>query len=389
VAGVATVGPARRPSPSATHHEFGGYPGLKLGYGDVLAQCQEYDNTTGANPYAPFLTSVNVIANDPINDGAGVNQGCSTPQNETTIAVNPEDPDNLVAGANDYRDCCVASGGTLRNDGSGYVYVSQDGGSTWANIKLPGLGLAATNSIFKKVTSVGDPTIAFGKVVYYANIAFNRVDNKNAIIVSVSRDGGLTWGWPRFVAQSGSATFFNDKVWVGADPASGRVFISWTLFKTSGSGAYIYSRIVGSYSSDYGKTWNGSVDVSGSYLYNQGSVPVFGNDGAIYISWDGAVQADGWNDHAIVGRSDGKNFTQQVLGRIDDESYPVDPTSGARRRLGCASGSTASRRSRWTRVPAVSTWSGPTTAWARPPTRARRCSTSGPTTVWPGAQRRS
>src|SRR4051794_26679055 len=81
--------------------------GIELGYGDVLAQCTTYDNTNNANPYAPFVTNVNVIAGDKVNVGAGVNQGCRTPQNETSIAVNPANPLNLVAGANDYRDCCV------------------------------------------------------------------------------------------------------------------------------------------------------------------------------------------------------------------------------------------------------------------------------------------
>jgi hypothetical protein len=309
-------------------HEYSGMPGLKLGYGDVPAQCQNYDNANNVNPYLPFVSSVNTIVGDPYNDGVGVNQGCRTPQNETAIAVNPANPNNLVAGANDYRDCCVVSAGTLRNDGSGYVYVSMDGGAIWQNIKLPGLG---TNGepigAFKRVTSVGDPAIAFGKnnTVYYANIAFNRVDEADAIIVSVSHDGGLTWDRPALVAFSGGKTFFNDKVFVGADPNSGNAYISWTRFKDNPQYGYVESPIVVSSTADYGETWSDWVDVSGPYKYNQGSVPVVGLDGTVYISFEGAVAADNYLDYNIVAKSTdgGKSFSQQVVSRNVDENFPI------------------------------------------------------------------
>lgn len=309
-------------------HEYSGIPGLKLGYGDVLAQCQRYDNVNNANPYAPFVSTVNVIANDNYNVGLGVNQGCRTPQNETTIAVNPANPLNLVAGSNDYRDCCVVSAGTLRNDGSGWVYVSMDGGKHWQNLKLPGLGSTGNpQGVFKKLTSVGDPTIAFGanNTVYYANIGFNRVDESDGIFVSVSHDGGLHWDNPVLVANSGGATFFNDKLWIGADPTSGKVIITWTRFKDNPQIGYVESPIVAATSQNYGARWSSWVDVSGSYKFNQGSVPVFGNDGTIYVSFEGAVAANGYLDYNIVAKSTngGKSFTQTVVSRNVDENFPI------------------------------------------------------------------
>jgi len=320
----AATGPHRKPVIGnwARDEDEGDEDGVELGYGDVLAQCTTYDNTSNANPYAPFVTNVDLIANDNYNIGAGVNQGCRTPQNETGIAVNPANPLNLVAGANDYRDCCVPSAGTLRNDGDGWVYTSFDGGHSWANIKLPGLGTTGDPSgVFKKVTSVGDPAISFGKnnTVYYANIAFNRVDDSDAIVVSVSKDGGLTWGKPTLIANSGGALFFNDKVWVGADPNSGRAIVSWTRFDKDSS------PIVASYTSNYGASWSDWVDVSGSYKYNQGSVPVFGKDGTVYISFEGEVAADGYNDYNIVAKSTngGKSYSQTVASRNVDENFPI------------------------------------------------------------------
>ena len=325
---TAANGPRPRQVISNPFHEYSGIPGLKLGYGDVLAQCQTYDNVNNVNPYAPFVTNVNVIVSDNYNVGAGVNQGCRTPQNETTIAVNPANPLNLVAGANDYRDCCVVSGGTLRNDGSGWVYVSMDGGATWINQKLPGLGSTGDpQGVFKKLTSVGDPTIAFGanNTVYYANIGFNRVDASDGIFVSVSHDGGLHWDRPVLVANSGGSTYFNDKLWVGADPNSGKVIISWTRFKDNPQYGYIESPIVAATSKNYGASWSSWVDVSGPYKYNQGSVPVYGNDGNIYVSFEGYVAADNYNDYNIVAKSTdgGKSFTQTVVSRNVDENFPI------------------------------------------------------------------
>ncbi len=325
---VAAGGPRPKAPISNPFHEYSGIPGLKLGYGDVLAQCQSYNNPSNANPYAPFVTNVNIIVNDNINDGAGVNRGCRTPQNENSIAVNPANPLNLVAGANDYRDCCIVSAGTLRNDGSGWVYVSTDGGATWANKKLPGLGSTGNpQGIFKKVTSVGDPAISFGKnnTVYYANIGFNRVDESDAIFVSISHDGGLSWDNPVLVANSGGATFFNDKVWIGADPGSSRATISWTRFKDNPQTGYVESPIVAATTSNFGASWSNWVDVSGIHRYNQGSVPVYGNDGAVYISFEGANVFDSYNDWNIVAKStnNGASWTQVAASRNVDENFPI------------------------------------------------------------------
>src|SRR5207302_3485788 len=100
--------------------------------------------------------------------------GCQAAQNETTVAQNPENPRNLVAGSNDYR---VFNTREQRNDGSGYAYTSFDGGKTWKDVQLPHLtfqtGASAPLSLDD---SAGDPAISFGPhgTVYYANLVFSR-----------------------------------------------------------------------------------------------------------------------------------------------------------------------------------------------------------------------
>jgi hypothetical protein len=53
-------------------------------------------------------------------------------QNEPTVAVDPSDPDVVVAGSNDY--CAAIVNGDVW---AGY-YRSEDGGNTWANSLVPG-----------------------------------------------------------------------------------------------------------------------------------------------------------------------------------------------------------------------------------------------------------
>ena len=57
------------------------------------------------------------------------------PQNETTIAINPANSRNIVAGANDYR---VFVEREQRNDSSGWAYTSFDGGKTGRTRCCPG-----------------------------------------------------------------------------------------------------------------------------------------------------------------------------------------------------------------------------------------------------------
>src|SRR5262245_65181330 len=115
-------------------------------------------STTAA--YAPLGPSnVNVITGDDVNNSGFSNLGCTTPQNETTIAINPLNPLNLIAGANDYRICCDFTG---LNDGTGWAYVSFDRGATWTNVQLPGLTAeSGGTAVFKKFDSAGDPVVAF------------------------------------------------------------------------------------------------------------------------------------------------------------------------------------------------------------------------------------
>jgi hypothetical protein len=290
--------------------------------------------TLAATPdfsYAPPSGGeVDAITGDRLNDSGASNFGCTTPQNETTIAVNPTDPQNLVAGANDYRTGYDFQG---LNDGTGWAYYSFDGGATWGNVQVPGLTAeTGGKGTFARMDSAGDPVMAFGPdgVVYYANIVFSRVSPASGVAVSASTDGGRTWGAPNMVAYQSSANFFNDKEWIAAGP-DGTVVVTWTAFNSGAHGAgYISSKIVGALSTNHGHSWvnQGFAISDPAHPYNQGSQVAFAPDGSLVVAYEGATPASGYSqDGMVLARSAnlGKTFATQELARVYDDlsCYPM------------------------------------------------------------------
>jgi hypothetical protein len=284
-----------------------------------LCRSAPFDTTT---VYAP-TTDVNAIVGDPVTDTGTSNLGCRSPQNETAIAVDPTDPEHLVAGANDYRVCCNGAG---TNDPTGWAYVTFDAGATWTNVLVPGLTTqTGGQGVFKQFDAAGDPALAIGPdgTVYYANIVFNRQSPASGIAVSVSHDGGLSWDPPNMVAHTDTVNFFHDKELIAAGP-DGRVVVTWTRFgKTD-------SPIVMAISRDRGHSWNraGAPVSDPSHPFNQGSFPQFASDGTLYVAYEGASPVNGFTtDATVVARStdDGQTFTNVEVGRVFDDldCFPV------------------------------------------------------------------
>jgi hypothetical protein len=280
--------------------------------------------------YGPLTTEVDAINGDATNNSGFSNFGCTTPQNETSIAANPTNPNNLVAGANDYRVCCDFTG---LNDGTGWAYYSIDGGQHWTNVQLPGLTAetGATGSM-KKFDSAGDPALTFSPdgVAYYANIVFSRTTFASGVVVSRSTDGGRTWSDPSIVTYIDAGNFFNDKEWIAAG-TNGRVTVTWTRFSLGPKGAgYKSSVIVSGTSKDYGKSWNNqSSPVSdAAHPYNQGSQVAYGPDGALYVSYEATSPLFGYStDAMVIARSTdgGSTYETKELARVYDDldCYPI------------------------------------------------------------------
>ncbi|MCW2846533.1 MAG: neuraminidase [Marmoricola sp.] len=298
------------------------------------------------NPYRNPFPNIDQIVGDTIVP-IGTQAGCSAPQNEDTIAVNPENPRNLVAGTNDYR---VFNSREQRNDGSGWAYTTFNGGRTWKNVQLPHLTFQTGGTgAFAQMDSAGDPVVAFGphNTVYYGNIVFSRgtpagngTEAANGIALNVSHDGGLHWSEPLLiqadgVTRSGTLTpsrIFNDKIWLAADRHNGRVYVTWTRFADTADGGYLESPIVLAASNDYGRSFGPRRRVDSTLTgfkpggltpYSQGSNPQVSRDGTLHIAYEGeqcatlACDQFGTTDRDVTvvarSRDHGRTFTKTIV----------------------------------------------------------------------------
>ncbi|MGB5833500.1 MAG: CARDB domain-containing protein [Thiohalocapsa sp.] len=152
----------------------------------------------------------------------GVPTGCA--QNETTVAVNPTDHDNWVAGANDYTGDNLIFDRPQSNCG---FYSSQDSGQTWSGGLLP---------LQNEFGGAGDPSLVFDGAgnLYYACMNFtlsgalgNLGLAESAMYVFKSTDGGTSFGAPTQVVSSADGPGHPDKEHIAADPMSGNLYMAW------------------------------------------------------------------------------------------------------------------------------------------------------------------
>jgi len=142
---------------------------------------------------------------------------------EPWIEVNPNNALHLVGGWQQDR----WSNGGARGNVAG---VSFDGGFTWAPVVIPKItlcsgGTVANGGDFKRAT---DPWVTFASNgdVYFFSLSLdieappNRPAGfgKNAMLVSKSTDGGLTWGDPITLIRDEDPKLLNDKNSITADP---------------------------------------------------------------------------------------------------------------------------------------------------------------------------
>jgi hypothetical protein len=255
-----------------------------------------------------------------------VNQDtAAAPQNETAIAVDPNNPNRIVGGANDYVSrtwACTVSGtpcSALGEAASG-TYFSNDGGGTWCCTSTDPAHLGTIIPGINRLTggqydAAGDPSVAFDSKghVYFAGLGFDRTSPPNTVEVSKGTfsGGSLSWGAPTFINPTTSPSTLNDKEWIAVDSHAGspfqdRIYVTWTRFLFSaGTGNYVQSPIAFVSSSDGGATFTTPKLISGNVLYGQGSRPVVGPDGTLYVFWRGSTRLASLNSTYVVKSSDG------------------------------------------------------------------------------------
>ena len=160
---------------------------------------------SGPSPFA----ECSIAVNDPFNDL----------EVEPYVAVDPLNTRHLVgAWIQDFARGIVAA-------------VSFDSGNTWQSVVIPGVTVCS-GGIYPHAS---DPWVSFapnGDV--YLSLGGHDMPpsgNPNAVLVSKSTDGGLTWGAPTTIVTGTGNFDRHDKYSVTADPTSSQLaYATWARF---------------------------------------------------------------------------------------------------------------------------------------------------------------
>lgn len=310
-----------------------GTAGLQIRFSAFIQEeadmSDQYAGPASSSPIVPTfvlsspLDHTNIAAPD-----VTVNQDtAAAPQNETAVAVDPNNPNRVVAGMNDYVTRtwnCTINGTPCSALGDAYsgTYYSNDGGNTWgtaSNLDGSSLGTlipGVEHLVGGPYDAGGDPALAFDSRgnVYYSGLGFDRTAPPNAVAVNqgtFDANGVLHWSQPTFINATTSPSTLNDKEWIAADwhassPFRDRVYVTWTRFLFNPvTGRYVQSPIFEAHSADGGKTFSGPQLIAGNVLYSQGSRPVVGPDGTVYVFWDGSTRLATLDSIYMVKSSDG------------------------------------------------------------------------------------
>ncbi len=279
--------------------------------------------------------------------GPNTNLDCDDPfpNNEPDIHVDPADPQHMIASSNDYGSCCDQ------------YYTTLNGGASWSTGNM---------SIEDPSRTGSDPVTVFDrkhKVALHSSLNYNFTPSFDQacdgdVVVSPSKDGGLTWLKPVVVyggqgCDLDPTQVFNDKEWIVTDnnPRSdnyGRTYITWSRF-VSHNGVYASSAIWESHSDNGGKSWSKAQEISGSSRdlctfqsegragqcdENQFSVPTIGRDGTVYVAFQNSQNQAlsesgevGDDQYLLVKSEDGEDWSRPrfVVGLEDgSKDYPIN-----------------------------------------------------------------
>lgn len=290
VAVALIVGTTRAPAGNVSNYDGASW------YGKYLAVSGQDPSTCSSNS-----GSLGQIA---YGSNVSASHECGS-QSETSIAINPANGNNVIAGSNEIQRLPMRA------------MYSTDGGATFTGVDLP-LPPPRTSSGFDFGS---DPGVAFdsnGNAYYsYIIVFFGKGGGINGTEMAVahSTDGGATWAATYFAPQTGSGQF-NDKPMITVDTGSAhhnRVYVSWDNATGSSSSDKNGNNVVLSYSDDGGVTFSAPVSVSGPFTGKTGGI---GADP--YVTANGTLHV-AWQDYAhgtitdVFSTDGGQTFSQRHL----------------------------------------------------------------------------
>jgi hypothetical protein len=221
----------------------------------------------------------------------------------------------------------------------GYA-ASSDGGQSWSGGLIPNSTRAAGGTWER----ASDPWVAFGpgNKAYFVSLLFNESNPDSAVGVSVSSDGGLTWGDP--VNVTFSDIDFSDKEAIVVDsfpnsPHLGNVYVAWDL--NIPKARSVRQVLVVARSTDGGKTYQDPVVIRKKGGANLGAIPRVAPDGTVYVVWIGATPSNNTLFFISKSADGGQSWThwrsitdvtvhgqQNIRDGGGLPSFSVDPVTG-------------------------------------------------------------
>jgi len=245
----------------------------------------------------------------------------TTAQNETPLAVNPLNPDNLITGNNDWN----------YNDGCG-VNASFDGGKTWTPTLptgfVPGITKFTNDPLVAGTGAYdfgGDPAVAFGPdgTAYFACFGYQATQPYGvALLLSRSTDGGRTWlrggsSQPLTLVSAfqgngkarGSTGQFpdHDAIFVAAD---GTIYVTWAQFTGNSSHSPVYVAT----STNGGRSFGAPVAVTSGSVRSDQDQRIVTNGDTAYLTFDNSVQGGkGTAMYVSTSTNKGTSWSSPVL----------------------------------------------------------------------------
>ena len=232
----------------------------------------------------------------------GVLPRYSIEQALATIPTNVRcnNPAGDVAGAGQAEESIASCGHyalVAWNDGQGFWSGADTQGYGWSNdggLTFTDGGMAAAPDRCPPCTWTSDPVVTVnektGEFWYCGLYDQDATHNGIGVVKATFTAGGITWDTVRIPDMQLNSSFFIDKEWCVVDSLTGNLYVTYTKF-TVADDSIMFTR-----STDGGVTWSAPKALSNPATagYQQGSRPVVGPNGEVYVVWSelGPIDAD-------------------------------------------------------------------------------------------------
>lgn len=244
-------------------------------------------------------------------------------QNESSVAVDPGNPNLLVAASQDTSVCGIRA------------YASGDRGRRWTSAPVPVDDPQAT----RKAIGAGrfcafNQWVAAGRNGrQYAVFGQNGSFTTGYGIYLSSRTYPQPWSRPLPVDPTlAGKTGFDDKPVIAvddtlADPRSGRVYVAWTRWSIAG----VDGEVLLAHSDDHGETWSSPITIPSAQGANWGVHLAVAGDGTLFATaWNGSGRGDIWITRSADGGAtfqQARVFASRAGSPSSGNSYvPAEPT---------------------------------------------------------------